>query len=84
MSQQPNLTITQQQKDKLTREKIKRLWNKSPEVHLDAVENLKSAWGYHAPSFRIDELATMPHQNCSIMAAKRDAYKEIIDWLTNL
>ena len=63
------------------REKLRRMFSSDPVVKLEAEQILKAAWGYTDPSFDMGELATMPTEACTIMAAKRDAYKEVVDWL---
>jgi hypothetical protein len=66
------------------RRRARRLFSDSPVVRQEAIEILKNAWGYHEPSFRVEELSNIPADACSIMAAKRDAYKEVLDWLFKL
>jgi len=66
------------------RERIRRLFSQNPEVRADAVEALKDAWAYDEPSFRMDELASQPAQNCVIAAARRDGQKELLTWLLNI
>ena len=74
----------QRQQEIKIREKIRMLFSAHPEVRLDAQEALKAAWSYDQPSFRMEELAAMPADNCTIAAARRDGAKEVIDWLLKL
>jgi|SaaInlStandDraft_1057018.scaffolds.fasta_scaffold257237_2 hypothetical protein len=70
--------------DRALRTKAKGLFSDIPEVKADAVDALKESWGFDEPSFRVEELAAHPSQNCAIMAARRDGHKEILSWLTKL
>lgn len=71
-------------RDNAMRKKVKGLFSEIPEVRADAIDNIKEAWCFDEPSFDIAELAAHPSENCAIMAARRDAHKEIITWLTKL
>jgi hypothetical protein len=71
----------ERQNQRAKRERVRRLFSTVVEIRHDAVEVLKETWDYNKPSFRVEELANFPHANCCIMAARRDAQKEIIDWL---
>ena len=74
----------QQAHDRALRKKAKGLFSEIPEVRADAIDALKESWAFDEPSFNLGELATFPPENCNIMAARRDGYKEIITWLTKL
>jgi len=63
------------------RQRIRRLFNSQPEIRADAQEALRTAWEYDEPSFRVEELASHPADNCNIMAARRDGQKEVLAWL---
>lgn len=66
------------------REKVRGLFSQHPEVRADAIDALKKAWAYDDPSFRLEELANMPSDNCVIAAARRDGHKEILAWLFSI
>jgi len=70
--------------DRARRKKAKGLFSEIPEVRADAIDALKDSWCFDEPCFDIGELASHPSENCAIMAARRDAHKEIITWLTKL
>lgn len=70
--------------DRALRKKAKGLFSDIPEVREDAIDAIKESWAFDEPSFRVEELASHSSENCSIMAARRDAHKEIITWLTKL
>jgi hypothetical protein len=76
--------VDQKKIDLALRKKVKGLFSAIPEVRLDAIDALKQSWCYDEPSFEVTELASHPAQNCAIMAARRDAHKEVITWLTKL
>lgn len=80
----PSLPESERQQMHRLRERIHRLFTTTPEIRYDAQEALKEAWSYDEPSFRMDELATMPAHNCTIAAARRDGQKELIDWLLKI
>jgi len=65
-------------------ESIRRLFSNNPEVQKQAEDDLKQAWDYYQPAFRVDELAVSDPQSCALMAAKRDSVREVIDWLISL
>jgi hypothetical protein len=73
--------MTEQEAKARLRERIRRLFNTDPVVKQDAQEALRTAWGYDDPSFRVEELAAHPSENCAIMAARRDGQKEVLAWL---
>ena len=66
------------------RQRIRRIFSENKEVRDDAIDALKDAWDYELPSFRMEELATMPTEACTIVAAGRDRVKELIDWLIKI
>lgn len=66
------------------RDRVKRLFNPVPEIRDDAREALKESWLFDEPSFRIDELAHMPAENCTLAAARRDGQREVLNWLMKL
>jgi hypothetical protein len=66
------------------RRRARRLFSDNAVVRQEAIEIIKNAWSYHEPSFNVEELSSMPTEACTIMAAKRDAYKEVVDWLIKL
>jgi hypothetical protein len=70
--------------DRALRKKARGLFSSIAEVRADAIDALKESWAFDEPSFNPGELATFPPENCNIMAAKRDAYKEVVTWLTKL
>lgn len=71
-------------KDKAAaRQKIRRLFSEHPEVRAEAVELLKECWNVDGPVFDLDEMRECP-DTCSLMAAKRDGHKEVIQWLLKL
>lgn len=63
------------------RARIMRIFSPDETVRADALDALKDAWEADQPSFRTEELASASADNCTIMAAKRDGQKEVIDWL---
>tara|TARA_R110002051_G_C8520737_1_gene467927 strand:+ start:333 stop:575 length:243 start_codon:yes stop_codon:yes gene_type:complete len=66
------------------RTRIRRIFSETPEVRADGFEALKLAWAYYEPAFEAGELSDMPLENCAVMAAKRCATKEFIDWLEKI
>jgi hypothetical protein len=66
------------------RGRIKMLFADNSVVKEDEQEALKESWDYHAPSFNLDELATMNPQAASLAAMRRDTIKEVINWLTRI
>lgn len=79
-----NPTLTPAQVKNRDRSKIRGLFSENPAIRADAVEAMKKAWAFDAPSFDIAELATQPADNCTIMAARRDGQKEVLTWLMKL
>lgn len=77
-------TIEERQIEASERARVRRIFSEIPEVRADGFDALKRSWAYHAESFQTSELATMPLENCAVMAAKRDATKSFIDWLEKL
>ena len=76
--------INKQRRDAERRVLIKNLFSPEKEMRDMARQELKDAWAHDEPSFREVELETLPAENASLMAAKRDGRKEVIDWLLKL
>jgi hypothetical protein len=66
--------------------KMRRMFSENPEVSKDGFATLKDAFGYHLPSFRMEEMENpeIGLDKCTLLAAKRDAWKELIDYLEDL
>lgn len=76
--------MTEAEQNVKMRERVRRLFNTDPIVRADAQDALKDSWAFDAPSFQIEELASHPAENCSLMAARRDGQKEVLTWLMKL
>jgi hypothetical protein len=76
--------LAARRRDKALRERIKFLFADTTLVKEDAAKALKEAWDYDAPSFDLEELATMNPQAATLAAMRRDTVKEVINWLTRI
>ena len=76
--------LAARRRDTALRERIKFLFADTTLVKEDAQKALKEAWDYDAPSFDLDELATMNPQAATLAAMRRDTVKEVINWLTRI
>jgi len=75
------MTTDQKRKNADFRARIMRIFSPDPVVREDALLALREAWEADQPSFRAEELASNPADNCVIMAATRDGHKQVVDWL---
>lgn len=76
--------MTEKEQNAKMRERVRRLFSTDPTVRADAQEALKDSWAFDEPSFMVEELASHPAENCSLMAARRDGQKEVLTWLMKL
>lgn len=65
-------------------ERVRRVFSQNRVVREDAFEALQEAWGTDQASFKMEELAAMPAENCTIAAARRDGQKEVVAWIIAL
>lgn len=83
MTIEPEETLKRRQ-DTKTLERLRRLFSTNELVRTDAQSALKESWCFEEPSFRVDELANHPAENCTILAAIRDGNKEVVEWMIRL
>lgn len=69
--------------DAQRRAHIRQLFSGDETARAIAIQELKAAWGHDEPSFDVEELSNHP-QSAAIMAAKRDGWKEVVNWLIKL
>ena len=80
----PDEELVIQRANARRRERIKHIFSHEATIRADAVIALKEAWEFDAPSFRLEELATMDTQAATLAAMRRDSIKEVITWLANV
>tara|TARA_R110000796_G_scaffold251769_1_gene383937 strand:- start:4013 stop:4270 length:258 start_codon:yes stop_codon:yes gene_type:complete len=80
----PDEELVIQRANARRRERIKHLFSHEATIREDAVAALKEAWEFDIPSFRLDELASMPTQAANLAAMRRDSIKEVITWLAKV
>ena len=80
----PEDKITHSRADAARRQKIRGLFSEVPAARLDAIDTLKDAWEVEEPSFNQAELANFDPQAAILAAARRDAIKEVVTWITKL
>ena len=76
--------IAQKRRDANLRQRIPFMFDKNSVVREDAYDALKEAWSYDAPSFDLEELATMTTEAATLAAMRRDTIKEVINWLMKI
>ncbi len=86
IERQKNATSAEMQARQDTRRhaQIRQLFSGDETARALAILSLKEAWGHDNPAFNEDELANFHPQAATTMAAKRDGWKEVINWLIQL
>lgn len=91
MDETPGQTVNHEDAERLKREanaklkeRLLRLFSTNQVVREDAQQALRESWCHDLPSFRPEELADFPANNCSLLAAQRDGNKEVVNWLIGL